>query len=66
MGTPSPSTGGDGQSLADTLIAFVSNWDVDFEIYTMHPDGSNIKQLTENTDRDELPAWSPDDPRLAF
>ncbi len=37
-----------------------------YEIYTMNSDGSNLQQLTTNTDLDGHPAWSPDDTRIAY
>ncbi|MCS6851774.1 MAG: hypothetical protein NZ700_11470 [Gemmataceae bacterium] len=47
-------------------IAFVSSRDGDFEIYTMAPDGSEVRRLTQNPSLDIRPAWSPDSRRLAF
>jgi Tol biopolymer transport system component len=36
------------------------------EIYTMRPDGSDVRPLTDNEFRDEEPSWSPDGSQLAF
>ncbi len=36
------------------------------EVYTMDPDGSNVRLLTDNTVQDVDPAWSPDGTRLSF
>src|SRR5919109_2630746 len=36
------------------------------EIYTVNPDGSDLKRLTNNTSQDENPAWSPDGRKIAF
>jgi Tol biopolymer transport system component len=50
-----------------TRIAFTSNCDGDYEIYTARPDGSHVHQLTVNTDLfDGRPNWSPDGNRIAF
>ena len=32
----------------------------------MNADGTGLTQLTHNSDRDSVPAWSPDGRRLAF
>jgi Tol biopolymer transport system component len=66
------------QCLVST-IAFISNRDhphdvppkfrsnaSDFEIYLMNPDGTNVRRLTENTDGDAFPAFSPDGKRIVF
>jgi TolB protein len=47
-------------------IAFVSDRDGNFEIYTMHPDGSGVRRLTYNNALDSSPAWSPDGQHIAF
>jgi Tol biopolymer transport system component len=47
-------------------IAFSAYDGDDTEIYTMKPDGSDIRALTNNAFRDEEPAWSPDGRRIAF
>jgi len=47
-------------------IAFASDRDGDFEIYTMAPDGSDVRQVTDNDVRDWQPTWSPDGKKLAF
>jgi Tol biopolymer transport system component len=49
-----------------TKIAFASDRDGNYEIYTMAADGSDLSRLTENSDEDREPAWSPDGTRLAF
>lgn len=53
-------------STVTAKIAFSSDRDGNFEIYTMDADGSNLSRLTENTAEDFSPAWSPDGTRLAF
>ena len=40
-------------------IAFESNRDGDWDIYTMRPDGTDVRQLTLNDAGDAAPAWSP-------
>ncbi len=49
-------------------IAFSSNRDGDYEIYVMDADGTNITQLTNNTDgiEDGSQCWSPDGSKIAF
>ena len=48
------------------LVAFVSEVSGQPEIYTMHPDGSDMKDLTNNHGKNYSPAWSPDGSRIAF
>ena len=50
----------------DGMIAFQSNRDGNFEIYTMNGAGGEQKRLTENTANDIAPSWSPDGLRIAF
>ena len=47
-------------------ILFVSNKDGDDEIYSMDSDGKNVKQLTNNEDKDFLPAISPNGLEIVF
>jgi len=47
-------------------IAFASNRDGDFEIYTVNTDGSNLVQITDNDAFDGHPAWSPDGNTILF
>jgi Tol biopolymer transport system component len=41
------------------LIAFQTNRDGNWEIYTMHADGSGLLNLTNTPADDELPYWRP-------
>lgn len=53
-------------------IAFVRNdteWPDDslaMDVFTIDPDGSNIRKLTDGEFRADAPRWSPDGDRLAF
>ena len=47
-------------------IAFASDRDRNFEIYTMDTDGGQQFRLTEDPGEDYAPAWSPDGTRIAF
>ncbi len=49
-----------------TKIAFVSNRDGNDEIYMMDYDGENQARITFNKIKDYMPAWSPDQRRIAF
>lgn len=47
-------------------IAFASDRDGDSEVYVMNADGSDLRQLTQNSGYDGRPRWSPDGAQLAF
>ena len=47
-------------------IAFVSNRDGNYELYSMDLDGNNQKRLTNNENSDFAPRWSPDGQSLVF
>jgi len=64
-------TGKAGPEISDAhlrgeLIAFSSDRDGDWEIFSMAPDGSNVRQVTQNMSYDWAPSWSPDGQRLSF
>jgi dipeptidyl aminopeptidase/acylaminoacyl peptidase len=48
------------------LIAFASNQDGDWDIYTIYVDGDRPEQLTHNDTDDLSPSWSPDGEQIAF
>jgi Tol biopolymer transport system component len=47
-------------------IAFTSNRDGDYEIYTVRPGGGGLTRLTKSPGNDAHPAWSPDAEWIAF
>jgi len=48
------------------LIAFIRRTGADFEVFTIHPDGTGLRQLTKTHGNDAHLAWSPDGERLLF
>lgn len=46
-------------------IAFVRGA-ADYDIYTVRPDGIDLKKLTNFSGYEEMPVWSPDGSRIAF
>ena len=48
------------------VIAFMRLQDGDFDIFTIRPDGTGLKQLTRSPGNDSHPAWSPDSKRILF
>ncbi|MFC1553490.1 TolB family protein [candidate division KSB1 bacterium] len=49
-----------------TRIAFSSDRTGDFEIYTIRPDGTDLKRLTNSPGNDLWPDWSPDGSQIVF
>ena len=50
----------------ESQIVFSSYRDGDYELYIADEDGSNIRQLTENSYDDYSPVWSPDKNSIVF
>jgi TolB protein len=48
------------------LIAFVSFRTGDYEIYTIRPDGTHVRQLTASHGNEGHPVWSPDGKWIMF
>ena len=48
------------------LIAFIRRTGPDFQVFTIHPDGAGLTQLTSGHGNDAHLAWSPDGERLLF
>jgi Tol biopolymer transport system component len=49
-----------------TRIAFASNRDENFDIYSMASDGTDVQQLTQTEANEAEPAWSPDGKTIAY
>lgn len=47
-------------------LAFASDRDGDFDIYTMNADGSGVRRLTDGPAADRDPQWSPDGAEITF
>lgn len=48
------------------LIAFIRRIDGNFEVFTIRPDGKELKQLTQTKGNEAHLAWSPDGERILF
>ena len=53
-------------SPADDVIAFTSFRNNDFDLYTIRPDGTGLKQLTTAPGNDSHSVWSPDGKYILF
>jgi Tol biopolymer transport system component len=60
-GTPASSFGSENR-----LLAFTSDQNGNFDIYTMRADGSGMTNITNDPAHDNNPFWSPDGKRIAF
>jgi TolB protein len=49
-----------------TRIAFIADYDGDYDLYVMDADGTGVRRLTETTVNDFAPRWSPDGTMIAF
>jgi Tol biopolymer transport system component len=57
-----PSTG-----VANERIAFVRDGrDAQTDVYSMRPDGTDVRRLTRTSQSEDEPVWSPDATRIAF
>ena len=63
---PSPSTAVTAAKSRSGKIAFSTDRDGNFEIYTMGPGGRDLSRLTNDPGSDTEPQWSSDGSRLVF
>jgi TolB protein len=47
-------------------IVFVRQYEGDYEIYTVRPDGKDVRRLTSSPGNDAHPTWSPDGKSIVF
>ena len=64
-GCQAPEASADPPSAGDQ-IAFQSRRDGAREIYTIAPDGSKLKRITNHRSHDAYPSWSPDRTKFVF
>jgi eukaryotic-like serine/threonine-protein kinase len=71
-GTPRAITRGTGATTHPAIspdgqwLAYSSAGSPQTDIYVMRPDGTSLRQLTNDAAKDHLPRWSPDGKRIAF
>jgi TolB protein len=51
---------------SELTLAFLADWDGDFEVYFVQANGSELVQVTDNATSDNGPKWSPDGSQLAL
>jgi len=51
---------------AGDKIAFYSDMDGDFDIYTVNTDGTDLKNITDNKSQDYMPKWSKDGRKICY
>lgn len=66
-GSPNSREGG-AEVVLDSVgtVAFQSDRDGDFEVFTMEADGSDLQKLTDDDAKDMGPSWSPDGSQIVF
>jgi Tol biopolymer transport system component len=57
---------GDGGPPSGPWVAFASTRAGTFDLYLVHPDGTDLHPIVQSAGDDEFPAWSPDGAKLAF
>ncbi len=65
-GAPSTFRGGSQSGVGAGRIAFSAYRHHNWDIYTVNPDGSDLRRVTHDPAPDRSPAWSPDGTRIAF
>jgi Tol biopolymer transport system component len=50
----------------ELLLAFVSVAEAQEDLFVINPDGSGLRQLTNDSAQDRIPRWSPDSRQIAF
>jgi uncharacterized protein YraI len=61
-----PSIGAVAAAPDSTTIAYMSNADSNWDIFSVDIQGENLRRLTDDPARDGLPAWAPDGQSIAF
>jgi len=66
VNTPTAIPSGSNDVSPQGRIVFTSTRDGNRNIYTMNPDGSNVRRLTKSSRSDQYPSWSPDRQKIVF